>query len=324
MTHTSTPAPGSPTWLRPLGGTGLTVSAVCFGGSPIGSMPGLYGHEVSDDAGIATVRAALDSPIRFIDTSNGYGDGASEQRIGVALAAAGGLPDDVVVATKVDPRGRDYSGDRVRASVEESRTRLGLDVLPLVHLHDPENFDFADITAPGGAVDALVALKESGRVGAIGIAGGPAPEMARYVALGVFDMLLIHNRSTLVDRSATSLIDDALARGMGVLNAAVYGGGILAGRDDGRYGYRPAPPEVLDAVAAMRRACVAHGTDLPTAALQHSLRDARFAATIVGMGRPERVAETLRAASAPLPDDLWPELEALLPPARVWLDAQPG
>lgn len=317
----ATPTPATPDWFRTLGGTGLRVSALCFGGSPIGSMPRLYGHEVTDDVGVATVQAVLDSPIRTLDTSNGYGDGASERRIGAALAAAGSLPADVVVITKVDPRGDDYSGDRVRASVDESRRRLGIDVLPLVHLHDPENVDFAEMTRPGGAVDALVALKESGAVGAIGLAGGPVQEMARYLALGVFDALLVHNRWTLVDRSATALLDDAFARGMGVLNAAVYGGGILAGRDQGTYGYRPAPPEVLDAVAAMQRVCAAHGTDLRTAALQFSLRDARFASTVVGMGRPERVAETLAAVSAELPDALWPELEALLPPEHAWLDA---
>lgn len=319
---TATPA----NWERPLGSTGLQVSAVCFGGSPIGSMPRLYGHEVSDDVGIATVRAVLDSPIRFLDTSNGYGDGESERRIGTAISAAGGLPDGVVVATKVDPSGRDYSGDRVRASVDESRARLGMDVLPLVHLHDPESFDFAEIARPGGAVDALVALKESGRVGAIGLAGGRVQEIAKYLALGVFDVLLVHNRWTLLDRSATALLDEAVAQGMGILNAAVYGGGMLADRTGGRtsYGYRPAPPEVLDAVAQMRRVCAEHGTDLTTAALQLSLRDTRFAATVVGMSRPERVAQTLAAAAASVPEALWPELGALLPPEHAWLDAPFG
>src|SRR5664280_3377302 len=163
-TPTPTPTPGSPTWMRPLGSTGLQVSAVCAGGSPLGSMPKLYGRDVSADEGVATVREVLQSPIRVLDTSNGYSDGASERRIGAAIAASGALPGGFVVATKVDARGRDYSGDRVGASVAESRERLGLDFLPLVHLHDPENFDFDEIAAPGGAVDALVSLKESGEV----------------------------------------------------------------------------------------------------------------------------------------------------------------
>lgn len=318
----STPAPGSSTWLRPLPGTGLTVSAVCLGGSPLGSMPSNYDRDVPADEGIATVRAALGSAIRFVDTSNGYGDGESERRIGAALREVGGLPEDVVVATKVDPEGRDYSGDRVRASVAESRARLGLDHLPLVHLHDPEFHEFAELTARGGAVDTLVALKEAGEIGAIGLAGGRVQEIARYLALGVFDVLLVHNRWTLLDRSAGDLLDEATARGMGVLNAAVHGGGILAKPDTVRkYGYRPAPPEVLDAVAAMRVVCERHGTDLATAALQFSLRDDRFASTIVGMSRPERVASTLAAASVELPEEIWAELEELLPPRDVWLDA---
>jgi D-threo-aldose 1-dehydrogenase len=319
----STPAPATPAWTRPLPGTSLTVTAVTVGGSPLGSIPRLYGRDVSADEGIATVRAMLDSPIRCIDTSNGYSDGESERRIGAAIAAAGGLPDDVVVMTKVDPCGRDYSGDRVRASVEESRERLGMEHLPLVHLHDPETFDVAELGAPGGAVDALVRLKESGVVGAIGLAGGRVQDIARYLALGVFDVLLVHNRWTLLDRSARDLLDEAVDRGMGILNAAVYGGGLLAapGSAQPTYGYRPAPPETLDAVAAMQRVCAAHGTDLRTAALQFSLRDPRFASTVVGMSHPSRVQATLDAASQSLPEEIWPELEALLPPERVWLDA---
>lgn len=321
---TAAHVPGGAGWMRPLPGTGLTVSAVALGGGPLGSMPDLFGEDVSPERGIDTVRAALHSDIRFVDTSNGYSAGESERRIGAALTAAGGVPADVVVATKVDPEGSDYSGERVRRSVEESRARLGIDHLPLVHLHDPEFHEFDDLTAPGGAVEALVELRESGVVGAIGLAGGRVQEIARYLALGVFDVLLVHNRWTLLDRSAGALLDEAGARGMGVLNAAVYGGGILAHQGPGApttYGYRPAPGPVLAAADAMRRACAAHGTDIGTAALQFSLRDERFASTIVGMSRPDRVAQTLAAAAVPLPDSLFEELETLLPPSDVWLDA---
>lgn len=316
-------APGRPAWLRTLPGTDLTVSAVALGGGPLGSMPDLFGRDVPADEGVATVLAALDSPIRFLDTSNGYSDGESERRIGAALALADGKPADVVVATKVDPRGADYSGDRVRASVAESKARLGLDELPLVHLHDPEFHDFAAMTAPGGAVHTLVELREAGVVGRIGLAGGRVQDMARYLDLGVFDVLLVHNRWTLLDRSAGPLIAEARRRGMGVLNAAVYGGGILAAQQGGptTYGYRPAPREVLDAAARMREVCAAHGTDIATAALQFSLRDEQIASTVVGMSRPARVQAAVEAAGRALPDALWPELEALLPSAHVWLDA---
>jgi len=249
---TATPAPGAPTWTRPLGSTGLQVSAVCAGGSPLGSMPRLYGRDVSANEGIATAHAVLQSPIRFIDTSNGYSDGENERRIGKAIAASGGLPDGFVVATR---------STRAAATTPETGSvrrspRAGSvfawTTCRLVHLHDPENFDFDEIVAPGGAVDALVGLKKSGEVGSIGLAGGCVHEMA----LGVFDGLLVHNRWTLLDRSAGALIVEAVYRGMGIINAAVYGGGILARQGGGptTYGYRLAPPEILEATAAMRRA----------------------------------------------------------------------
>jgi D-threo-aldose 1-dehydrogenase len=327
---TSSPLPGGPGWARPLGSTGLTVSAVAAGGGPLGSMPGLFGYDVGTDQAVATVHALLASPVRFLDTSNGYSDGESERRIGRALALwreqHGSLPDDLVVATKVDPRDGDYSGERVRRSVAESTERLGLDRLPLVHLHDPENFAFEDMTAPGGAVDTLVAMREAGEIGAVGLAGGPVAEMRRYLDLGVFDVLLVHNRWTLVDRSAGSLVAAAAERGIGVLNAAVYGGGILAEQTPSdrpsarRYGYRPAPPETLAAVEALRGLCARTGTTLPAAALQFSLRDARVASTIVGISRPERVAQTLQACATPLGAEFWEEAESLLPPPQAWLD----
>ena len=59
---------------RTLGRTGLTVTELCLGTSPLASMPYLYGHEVDEDRAVDTVLATLDSPIRFIDTSNNYGE----------------------------------------------------------------------------------------------------------------------------------------------------------------------------------------------------------------------------------------------------------
>ncbi|GAA2073861.1 aldo/keto reductase [Pseudolysinimonas kribbensis] len=307
---------------RELGSTGLVLSSVTLGGGPLGSMLENFGYEVAEEQAIELVGDVLRSEIRTIDTANGYSAGRSERRIGTAIARFG-LPDDVVVVTKVDADGRDYSGDRVRASLRESRERLGLPgPLPLVHLHDPEFHDFADLTALGGAVDALVEARESGAVSHIGLAGGRVQDMRRYLDLGVFDVLLVHNRWTLVDRSGGDLIDDALERGVGVVNAAVFGGGILAD-DSGRatgYGYRPAPPATLKAITAMRDACTRWSTDLRTAALRFSTRDPRFASTIVGISKPERVEPTIAAASADLPDGLWEELESLLPPRAHWLD----
>ena len=150
--------PDSQTWLRPLGSTGLQVSAVSAGGGPLGGMPELFGYDTPEDQGIQVVLALLASPIRVIDTANGYSDGRSEHRIGVAIARAG--LGDMLIATKVDAAGGDFSGRRVRDSVAESRARLGLDHLPLVYLHDPEFHPDAGFDQPGGAIEALLALRD--------------------------------------------------------------------------------------------------------------------------------------------------------------------
>lgn len=314
-------------WMRPLGSTGLEVSAVCLGGGPLAHAPNQVDQETPAERAIATVLTALDVGIRFIDTSNGYGTaGQSELRIGEALRRAGGVPADVIVQTKVDAKGSDYSGERVRRSVEESMERLGMDHLPVLLLHDPEFHDFGYITQPGGAVDTLVSLREEGAVGSIGLGGGDVHEMARYLALEVFEVLLTHRRWTLVDRSAGSIIAEAHRQGVGVLNGAVYGGGYLARQETTGtltgYGDHTAPQPLRDAVAAMRAVCARYGTDLPTAALHFSLRS-DVASTIVGTSRPDRIAATVAAAKTSLPEDLFDELDTLLPAEEFWLDARP-
>ncbi len=321
---TSVPAPSSDSWLRPLGPTGLTVSAITAGGGPLGSMPETFGYEVAERDAVDLVHAILESPVRTIDTSNGYSDGESERRIGTAIAEAGGLPDGRLVLTKTDPKDGDYSGRRVRESVWESERRLGIGHLPMVFLHDPEFHHFDRMTEAGGAVDTLAELQREGRVGAIGLAGGDVHEMRRYLDLGVFQVLLVHNRLTLVDRSASGLVDTAIERGLGVVNAAIYGGGILAAPRSGSttYAYRPAHPSTLAAVEAMADVCERHGTDLGTAALQFSLRDARVATTVVGMSKKRSLERALASAEAELPEELWDELEALVPPEEAWVDHQ--
>ncbi|WP_345217139.1 aldo/keto reductase [Georgenia halophila] len=286
-------------------------------------MPGLFGYDVSADQGVALVQEVLHSPIRFLDTANGYSDGESERRIGAGIAANGGLPEDFVIGTKVDAKGSNYSGARVRESVAESKERLGLDRLPLVHLHDPENHDFDMMTAPGGAVETLVAMRDAGEIGSIGLAGGDTRINARYFDLGVFDVLLVHNRLTLVDRSADALVERAAERGMGVLNAAVYGSGALARQEGpvGKYGYRPPSQPVEEAILGLRRLCAEYGTDIATAALQFSLRDPRVSSSIVGISKPERLEGVLAASATELPQEFWDRVEELCPAPECWLDA---
>ncbi|MGC4941585.1 aldo/keto reductase [Kribbella sp. DT2] len=324
--------PSTDDWLRPLGSTGLTVSAVCAGGALLASMPEVFGYEVSRDEAVAVIDRVLDGPLRWIDTSNGYGAGESERRIGAAIAAradaasgndgasgSGALPDGFLVATKVDALGNDYSGDRVRASVAESKERLGLEQLPLVYLHDPEFHDFASMR---DAVDTLMKLRAEGEIGHVGLAGGSVRELARYLDLGGFEVLLVHNRWSLVDHSADELIEKARSADLAVVNAAIYGGGILANPQGGlrKYGYRDAPAEMLDAVAEMDKACREYGIDLSTAALQHSVNDPKITGTVVGFSKPARVDQLVAALETEIPAELSARLAELMPDRTHWLE----
>jgi D-threo-aldose 1-dehydrogenase len=310
--------------LRPLGRTGLRVSPVCLGTSPLASMPGLYGYEVASERAEATILAALHGPVNFIDTSNNYGGGAAERRIGRALASAGGLPPGFVLATKVDadPVTGDFSGERVRRSVAESLERLGLDRVQLMYLHDPEyHLTFAEAMAPGGPVEALIALRDQGVLGHLGVAGGPVRLMWDFIATGEFAAVLNHNRFTLVDRSAEPLMDDACERGVAFLNGAPYGGGILAKGPDAqpKYAYRPAGEKIAGAVRAMQEACASYGVPLAAAALQFSVRDPRVTSTVVGVSEPSRIAEITELTAARIPAALWQQLDALAAPPELWL-----
>jgi D-threo-aldose 1-dehydrogenase len=310
-------------WLRPLGDTGLVVSAVGAGGGPLGSMPDSFGREVGADEGVATVRRVLAGPITFLDTSNAYSGGESERRIGRALAEVGGLPADFVLATKVDA-GADgsFDGTRVRRSFEESTERLGLDRIQLLFLHDPEfAITFDEAMAPHGAVAELQRLKAEGLAGVIGVAGGDVDMMRQFVETGAFDVLLTHSRYSLVDRSADETITTARERGVAVVNAAVLGGSILAvgTSQSTRYGYREASPDTVAAIEAIEGVCRAHEVPLAAAAIQFSLRDERISSTLVGFSRPERVDETVRLAEWPIPDELWTEVERHVPAPANWL-----
>src|SRR5699024_7710367 len=179
---------------------------------------------------VATACALLGRPNSVIDTSNGYDGGRSEQVLGRAISALGGLPAGTSVISKADrdPGSGLFDRDRVLRSFEESTARLGLDRLPLYQLHDPYTITVAEAMGPGGAVQGLVELRDQGAVGAIGVAAGPSALLNAYVNTGAFDAVLSHNRFTLVDRSAEMLFSSAHARGMTVLNAAPFGGGLLA------------------------------------------------------------------------------------------------
>jgi D-threo-aldose 1-dehydrogenase len=301
--------------LRRYGKTDLRVTALCVGCAELGSMPAEFGYSVPEAQALETLRACFRAPINFLDTAAIYADGESERRIGLVLKELGGIPPGYVLATKADrdPRTGDFSGAQVERSIERSLRLLGLERLPIVYLHDPEHAAFETIMGKGGATETLLRFKDQGVIGHVGVAGGPIDLMIRYIESGAFEAVLTHNRYTLLNRSAEPLLAKASAMGLAVMNAAPYGSGLLAKGPEAypRYAYQAAPPEFLDRTRRLAAVCEKYQVPLPAAALEFSLRDPRITSTVVGLSKVERLAQTMALARHPIPDEVWPELEAV-------------
>ena len=241
--------------------------------------------------------------------------GRSEAVLGIALRELGADGSRVISKVDQDPETGVFDRDRVLRSFEETTARLGVDRLPLLHLHDPDSVTFEESISIGGAVQGLIELRSAGVVDAIGVAAAPVPLMAKYVETGVFDAVLIHNRFTLVDHSAEPVFADAKARGMAVFNAAPFGSGLLVkGPHSGaKYAYRPAGEELLEWTERLQRVCAEHGTSMAAAALHYSLRSPLIDSTVVGVSSPHRREQLDELVQAEVPDGLWGAIESLGP-----------
>lgn len=300
---------------RPLGKTGLFVTPLCVGGAPLGDMPETFAFSAPEENALATIRTAFASPINFLDTAAAYGDGESERRIGKIIKENGGLPSGFVLATKADRclQTGDFSGEQMKHSIEGSLLRLGLDRLQYVYIHDPEHTTFENVMGPGGPLEVLKHYKDQGVIEHIGISGGPIGMLIRYIETGEFSAVETHNRYTLLNRSAEPLLEAANRLGVAVINAAPYGSGMLAKGPDAyaRYAYTDAPPLLLERARSFAAVCREFDVPLAAAALQFSMRDLRVTSTVVGMTKPERVAQTLELAGYPIPSELWSALDAI-------------
>jgi predicted aldo/keto reductase-like oxidoreductase len=148
---------------RPLGSTGVTVSAIGLGGFHIGQMKDAQASE-------RLVRDAVDRGITFLDNSWDYNDGASEERMGKALRD--GYRDKVFLMTKFDGRTRAAAARQI----DESLRRLGTDHVDLLQVHEVIRLDDPDRSfAEGGAIEALVAAQKAGKTRFIGFTGHKDP-----------------------------------------------------------------------------------------------------------------------------------------------------
>jgi aryl-alcohol dehydrogenase-like predicted oxidoreductase len=209
---------------RPLGRTGLVVSAVSFGAWAIG---GSWGA-VDDDESMRALHAAVDAGTNFIDTADVYGDGRSErlvarlrrdrprERIAVATKAGRRLPKQV-------PEG--YSRENLTAWVERSLHNLETEALDLLQLHcpHPKVYDMPEVF---GILDDLVG---AGKVRHYGVSVETVEEATRAIRHpNVQSVQIIFNMFRL--KPAEAFFAEAKARGVGILARVPLASGLLTGK----------------------------------------------------------------------------------------------
>lgn len=267
-----------------------------LGGSPIGDLPSPDG----DAAATATIDAAYQAGIRFFDTAPRYGQGRSEQRFGTALARR--PRGEFLISTKAG-RGvdgtPDFSAAGIRRSLAGSRDRLGLDV-DLILLHEPGDGAIEE------AYPVLHELRAEGAVAAIGAASDDWRVLDRFVRDTELDAVLLAGQYSLLDRSATPLLDRCQARGVLAIASGVLSRQVL---QIDRSKQTTDPATIL--ARRISAVCERYGVSLPQAALAFPGRHSAVASVLIGAASQAEIRADAALVRQSVPGELWRDAELL-------------
>ena len=301
----------------------LDVTALGLGTAPLG---GLFAP-VSDADAEATIAQAWSLGVRFFDTAPLYGFGLAERRLGSFLRRQS--RDSFVISTKVGrllrspggvpadddhykgtPRERpvfDFSYDGVMRSVDESLTRLGLDRVDILLVHDPDD-RYDDAVA--GAFRALQRLRDDGTVQAIGAGMNQSEMLVRFTEAVPVDCFLLAGRYTLLDQGALAkLFPTCLARNIGIILGGIYNSGILASPGAGaKFNYEDADAALVARALELDELCRRHGTELKAAAIQFCMASPAVTVALSGARTAAEVADNVAMAEKPVPPAFWQDL----------------
>ena len=285
---------------RALGTSDLAITPVGVGTAPIGSLPGTWwvnwGPQDENDA-VRAIHAALDAGVNWIDTAPFYGWGRAEEIVGRAIRGR----DSVLVFTKCGTMrqadGGDYMNLRaeaIRADVERSLRRLGVEQIDLLQIHDPD--PAVPIEESWGTVLELVA---EGTVRHGGISNHPPEQVERALAIGPVAALQ-YEYSVLARGVEEAILPLALARDLGVIVWAPLASGFLTDgfsverlhKDDFRRKHPFAQIELEPVRAALRgdRRTAAQG------AIAFVLSHPAVTGAIVGVRNQREAAELIETA----------------------------
>ena len=335
-----------PTSHRPLGRSGVAVPSISFGTSCLGN---LYEAVVAERK-LAIVREILQhSPTPVVlDSAGKYGAGLALEVIGASLRKLRVPAEQVIISNKlgwyrVPLRGPEptfergvwagighdaesqISYDGILKCYEQGNELLGVGYpSQLVSVHDPDEYlataktraertqRFADVL---GAYRALFELKRAGKVAAVGI-GSKDWRVIREIADQVpLDWVMFACSLTVYSHPPELLafIAELHARGVGIINSAVFNAGFLTG--GAWFDYRK-PDPVQDAALFQWRdkflaTCRKFAVKPADVCVQFGLALPGVVSVALNTGKPERIAENVASASNPIPTELWRELKDL-------------
>ncbi len=296
---------------RRLGKTELEIPVVPFGTA-------FLGGAVSDEDAVALIKRAVTLGVNHFDCARCYGD--SMRKLSLALRE---IPrEDVIITGRLcchsaEPWGfygqgePDYSHERVIRDVEDQLSLLGTDYFDGMLIHDPPRIE--PTLAKGGTLDGLLQLKSRGLVRNVGYGMRPHDFHLAAIATGDVDLLLCFSDYNLVRQSATeTVLPAAAAADVGVMNGWSILRGLLTGTDIDAVLEKGVYKQSPDATKARQllQWCHREEVDLLQLAIQFCLREPRIHGNPIGSQNAEQLAANVRAASAPLDEDVWARFQA--------------
>lgn len=303
---------------RTLGRTGLQVSVVGYGASPLGAEFG----RIDPEEGRRAVHHAIACGINYFDVAPYYGRTLAETRLGEFLEDK---RHQVILATKVgryDIDHFDFSARCVVSSVDESLRRLRTDVIDVIQIHDIEYGDRAQIVHE--TLPALYSLVEAGKVRFVGITGYPLLQLADVISQTRVDTILSYCRYNLFDTTMDAMLTPvAKERGVGLINASPLH--MRALTEKGAPDWHPAPQAVIEKSREVADWCRSQGVDIADLAMQYALAYDDVATTLVGMSKVSHVDSNVKAVGVAPDPRLLAEVQAMIRPVAdvVWREGRP-